>query len=220
VGHYNMKFALDYLYSYIKFDRYKKSISFFSCWDRDTKLAKNVYIACGVRLGFCDVGEYTRIRHFSTIYYTTIGKFSTISKNSRIGIGQHPTNLVSTNLIFYKSNPITNKWVRPIKFEEYKPILIGNDVWVGESSMIMGGVKIGDGAVIAARSVVTKNVPPYAIVAGVPAKVVKYRFDEETINRLLDIKWWDLPEQVIGDRVEAFTVFDISKDKLENYFTR
>jgi acetyltransferase-like isoleucine patch superfamily enzyme len=210
----------DYLFSYLKFNRYKKSVSFFSVWDGDTKLGKNVYIAFGVRLGCCDIGEYTRVRHFSTVYHATIGKFSTISKNVRIGIGQHPTNLISTNLIFYKRNLITNKWVRPIKFEEYKPISIGNDVWVGESAMVMGGVKIGDGAVIAAHSVVTRDVPPYAIVAGVPAKVVKYRFDEEIINSLLDIKWWNLTEQEIEDRIEAFTIFNIPKTELYKHFLR
>jgi acetyltransferase-like isoleucine patch superfamily enzyme len=200
--------------------RYKKSVSFFSFWDRATKLPERIFIAFGVRLGFCEIGDYTRIRHFSTIYYAKIGKFSTISKNVRIGIGQHPTNLISTNLIFYRNNPITNKWAKPIKFEEYKPICIGNDVWIGESSMIMGGVIIGDGAIVAARSVVTKDVPPYAIVAGVPAKIVKYRFDQETINRLLKIKWWNLSEHEITSKLEAFTIFNISKEKLDNYFSK
>jgi acetyltransferase-like isoleucine patch superfamily enzyme len=190
----------------------------FSLWDRTTRFGKNIFIAFGVKLGFSNIGEYSRIRHFSTVYFATIGKFTSIGRNARIGIGQHPTSLLSTNLIFYKMNPISNKWVKPITYEEYKPIFIGNDVWVGESSMIMGGVKIGDGAIVAARSVVTKDVPAYAVVAGVPAKVVKYRFDEETIKRMLEIKWWDLPDQEITKRLEVFTIFDISKDKLDKYF--
>jgi acetyltransferase-like isoleucine patch superfamily enzyme len=213
-----MKLLKDYLASFMQKTRYKKSVSLFSFWDRTTTFGKNVFIAFGVKLGFCTVGEYARIRHFSTVYYATIGKFTSIGRNARIGIGQHPTNLISTNLIFYKKNPISNKWVKPIKYDEYRPICIGNDVWVGESSMIMGGVNIGDGAIVAARSVVTKDVPPYAIVAGVPAKVVKYRFDQETIERLLEIKWWDLPEQEISDRLAVFTSFDISKEKLNKYF--
>ncbi|MBN2400389.1 MAG: CatB-related O-acetyltransferase [Candidatus Aminicenantes bacterium] len=207
----------EYLASFMNKTRYKKSVSLFSFWDRTTTFGKHVFIAFGVKLGFCHVGEYTRIRHFSIIYHATIGKFSSVGRNARIGIGQHPTNLLSTNLIFYKKNPISNQWVKPIEYIEYRPIRIGNDVWVGESSMIMGGVNIGDGAIVAARSVVTKDVPPYAIVAGVPAKVVKYRFDEETIRRLLEIKWWDLPDQEITNKLEAFTVFDITKDKLNKY---
>ena len=74
---------------------------------------------------------------------------------------------------------------------------IGNDVWIAADVLIMSGASIGDGAVVAARSVVTKPVPPYAIVAGNPAKVVKYRFDEATIKDLLELKWWDLPDEII-----------------------
>lgn len=214
-----MQFLIDYLYSYLKPIRYNKSVSFFSFWDSATKLPKRLFIAFGVRLGFCEIGDYTRIRHFSTVYYATIGKFSTISKNVRIGIGQHPTNLLSTNLIFYRRNPITNKWVKPIDFIEYEPISIGNDVWIGEAAMIMGGVKVSDGAIVAARSVVTKDIPPYAIVAGVPARVVKYRFDQETINRLLEIKWWNLSEHEITNKLSAFTTFNITKDILDKYFS-
>lgn len=74
---------------------------------------------------------------------------------------------------------------------------IGNDVWIGADVLILSGASIGDGAVVAARSVVTKPVPPYAIVAGNPARVVKYRFDDATIRDLLDLTWWDLPDDVI-----------------------
>ena len=74
---------------------------------------------------------------------------------------------------------------------------IGNDVWIGADALILSGASIGDGAVIAARAVVTKPVPPYAIVAGNPARVVKYRFDEATIKEFLELKWWDLPDEVI-----------------------
>jgi acetyltransferase-like isoleucine patch superfamily enzyme len=74
---------------------------------------------------------------------------------------------------------------------------IGHDVWIGADVLILSGASIGDGAVVAARSVVTKPVPPYAVVAGNPARVVKYRFDDATIRDLLDLKWWDLPDEVI-----------------------
>ena len=80
---------------------------------------------------------------------------------------------------------------RTKKYSNERPVKIGNDVWIGRGAFIKGGVTIGDGAVIAAHAVVTKDVPPYAIVCGVPAKIIKYRFDCETIKELLDLKWWN-----------------------------
>ena len=138
----------------------------------------------------------------------------------RIGLGGHPLNLISTNSIFYSENKtaIRNDWRCKISFNEHKPTKIGNDVWIGEFVTIVGGVNIGDGAVIATKSVVTKDVPPYAIVGGIPAKVIKYRFDEETIGALLQSKWWDLPDDEIGKKLAAFTQTSLNKDLLNEYF--
>lgn len=94
------------------------------------------------------------------------------------------------------------------KYITSKKTVIGNDVWVGKNASIMAGVKIGDGAVIGAGAVVTKDVPPYAIAGGVPAKVIKYRFSEEQIAELLKIKWWDWSDKVIADRFDDFLDID------------
>lgn len=80
-------------------------------------------------------------------------------------------------------------------FEDYKPIIIGNDVWIGARVVILDGVKVGDGAVIATGAIVTKDVPPYAIVGGVPAKIIKYRASEEQIREYADSEWWNLSPQ-------------------------
>ena len=85
---------------------------------------------------------------------------------------------------------------RPNNWGKANPV-IGNDVWIGRDVTIYSGVTIGDGAVIAGQSVVTQSVPPYAVVAGNPARIVKYRFDAETIAALLEVKWWDLPDDVL-----------------------
>ena len=215
-----MGYLSNYVSSFGDKKRYYKGVSLFALWDRSTKFPKRIYLAAGAQLNETIVGDYTRIRQFTTIHKTTIGKYCSISRNVRIGLAEHPTNLISTNSIFYRRqvNEIRSDWVRPIQFEERKQIDIGNDVWIGEFSSIKGGVKVGDGAVIAARALVTKDVPPYAIVAGIPAKVIKYRFNDEIINHLLKIKWWNLPEREIEEKLKVFTTFNISTEGILSYF--
>lgn len=138
-------------------------------------------------------GKHTYISRDSSINReeTLIGSFCSISDGVRIGLAQHPTNYFSTSSFCFD-----NLNLKDIGFID-NPCIIGNDVWIGSDVLIMGGLTIGDGAVLAAGAVVTKDVPPYAIVGGVPAKVIKYRFDEETIKELLELKWWDLPDEKI-----------------------
>lgn len=90
-------------------------------------------------------------------------------------------------------------------------IIIGNDVWIGYEAVILSGVTIGDGAVIGCRAVVTKDVPPYTIVGGVPAKPIRKRFDEETIKELQKIKWWDWPEEKIAGKIPAIQAGDLEE---------
>lgn len=90
-------------------------------------------------------------------------------------------------------------------------LVIGNDVWIGYEAVVMAGVTIGDGAIIGARAVVTKDVPPYTIVGGVPAKPIRKRFDDETIERLLDLKWWDWPIEKIRRHLEDIQSGDLDK---------
>ena len=97
-----------------------------------------------------------------------------------------------------------------------RPTNIGDDVWVGAGSIIMAGVTIGDGAIIAAGSVVTKDVPPYAIVGGVPAKILRYRFDEGVRKALLKLKWWNLPEEVLKQNIELFQKEKLSISDVQN----
>ncbi|MBN2779204.1 MAG: CatB-related O-acetyltransferase [Bacteroidales bacterium] len=215
-----MGYLSNYISSFGDKKRYYPEVSILALWDRLSHFSDKVYLAPGVQLNHTTVGDYCRIRQFTTIHLSTIGKFTSISRNVRINLGEHPTNLISTNSLFYAHKPheIRKDWVRPIPFEERKPVVIGNDVLIGEFASIKGGVTIGDGAVVAARAVVTKDVPPYAIVAGVPAKVVKYRLPEEVIDLLLKINWWNLPENEIGKKIRAFTIPDITVQELKKYF--
>ena len=131
---------------------------------------------------------------------TTIGKYCSIARNACIGTTQHPTNFLSTHPVFYldmRYGPDLPPECR-CKFDKVKPpCRIGNDVWIGVNAVIMDGITVGDGAVVAAGAVVTKDVPPYAIVGGVPAKLIRYRFSPEIIKALLELRWWDLPIEKI-----------------------
>ena len=147
----------------------------------------------------------------------SVGKYCSIANNVMIGIGQHPTNLVSTNSIFYK-NGINDKFATHINYEEEPKTVIGNDVWFGNGALIMEGVHIGDGTIIAARAVVTKSTPPYSIVGGVPAKIIKYRFSEDVIAALLKTKWWTLSDEQIMKILPLFTKENVSKKDIEMYF--
>lgn len=181
--------------------------------DENTKIYKT-YIGYGSVIG-----------PNANIDNTVVGKYCSIGPNVKIIRGMHPTSVfVSTSNLFYsKKKPRGFTYVNRDKFEEYKyadevnkkSVIIGNDVWIGNNAMIMEGVTIGDGAIVAAGAIVTKNVEPYSIVAGVPAKVIRYRFDKEEISFLLNLKWWDKGEEWIKQYANEFDSIDRFIKKLQ-----
>lgn len=162
------------------------------------------------------IGSFTYVQRNANIYNTTIGKFCSIGPNIITCPGKHPTNLISTSPVFFstqKQCQITftlNEF-----FKECGKVDIGNDVWIGANVIILEGVKIGDGAIIAAGAVVTKDIPSYAIVGGIPAKIIKMRFDEELICKLLNLKWWDKDIEWIKKNAQNFLSQDFFNFCLE-----
>ncbi len=151
------------------------------------------------------VGDYSYLGGGGTVVLTTIGKFCSIGPHFISGWGRHPLDGISTHPMFYstaRQNGIS--LADSDRFEEHLPITIGNDVFIGANVIVLDGVTIGDGAVVGAGAVVAADVPSYAVVGGVPAKVIRYRFDDEVIRGLLEVKWWDFPEERLQDIADHF----------------
>jgi len=138
----------------------------------------------------------------SIIASGSVGKFCSIGYYCQIGLPEHPLEFVSTSPKTYGRRNVFGK---PCIWNDYEcPPQIGNDVWVGSGAIILQGVHIGDGAVIAAGAVVTRSVAPYEIVIGVPAHAVRKRFDEDCICELLRLQWWNLPPNELMEYAHLF----------------
>ena len=177
----------------------------------------NATIYRGVKIKGSKVGAYTYISANTDVENAEIGKFCSISDHCRIGMGGHNTNQISTSPIFTEANNGTQfQWTsKDVNPAPIKKAVIGNDVLIGSHALILGGVSIGDGAVVAAGAVVAKDVPPYAIVGGVPAKVIKYRFSQEFINKLMELQWWNWQEKILKTNIELFQNDNLKLEDLE-----
>lgn len=166
------------------------------------------------------IGRYTYIDRSCFLCNSEIGSFTSIARNVRVEKWTHPTRqFISTSPVFFSNRKQCGKsFTDEVLFKEEltvdgKDCKIGNDVWIGSDVLILGGVTIGDGAIVAAGAIVNKDVPPYAIVGGVPAKVIRYRFADERIQKLLKMKWWEKDEQWLEDNAGLFANEDTFFDK-------
>lgn len=165
--------------------------------DMHTEFCGQNFINDNARLISTRIGKYSYVSPNTIIIDTEIGHYCSIGPNCIIGTGKHPLDELSTSPFIYNQRLFSGR-----NKEDFARVEIGHDVWIGANVTILGGLKIGNGAVIGANSLVTKDIEPYGIAFGSPACVKKYRFKSDKIERLSQQKWWELPPE------EARKVFD------------
>jgi acetyltransferase-like isoleucine patch superfamily enzyme len=163
------------------------------------------------------LGEYSYVSQQSIVNKTNLGKFCSVANGCYIGLWEHNTEVSTHSFYLYEHSGHFVKGYKSYDKDELETS-IGNDVWIGANAVIIKGINIGDGAIVGASSVVTKDVPPFSIVVGNPARVIKYRYTQKEIDWLLRIKWWDFDRTKIQQLVNenAFASFESFK-RLLNY---
>ena len=165
----------------------------YLAYAHNCQFGKNNTLFDKVKLRNVVLGDFSYIERESSLSNVSVGKFVCIGPEVLCGLGMHPSRkFVAVHPIFYSIlRNVQLAWAPNPNFEEHAHTQIGNDVWVGARAIILDGVKIGDGAIIGAGAVVTKDVPSYSVVGGVPARVLRLRFEPNEIEFLKDFKWWE-----------------------------
>lgn len=172
---------------------------------RDSDLDRTARVWNDSTVDNTTIGRYTYVSDHTLISSARIGAFCSVSSYCQIGGAAHPMDFVSSSPIFLEGHNAWDRHLANIGFDPYKTTVIGNDVWIGTHALVKSGVTVGDGAVIGMGSVVTKDVGPYEVWAGNPARLIKKRFDDETVAALLALKWWDLDDATLEKYSEYMT---------------
>ena len=176
---------------------------------RNSNIDKTSKICSGSNVVNATVHKYSYVGNYCLITNAEIGSFCSIADYCYIGGAKHTIEWVSTSPVFSRGRNVLNKNFSMHSADMNRKVLIGNDVWIGAMCQIKEGLTIGDGAVIGMGSVVTKDVEPYSIVGGNPARIIRYRFSDEIIEKLIDTTWWDLDES------KLYSISDLITDPQE-----
>lgn len=195
---------LNYIIGKIK-NWYNPAVSFLAIIDDKSEISSLSRLNRGVKLVDSSIADYSYMGNGSWAMHCDIGKFCSIANEVFIGMANHSLGFLSTSSIFTeRNNAIKQRWAKDDICSPYARTMIGNDVWIGSRVLIKSGVKIGNGAAIGAGAVVTKDVPPYAIVGGVPARLIRYRFSSDLIEKLENIKWWNMDKDSLINHIDLF----------------
>lgn len=156
-------------------------------------------------------GDYSYVVNDSDIIYSTIGKFCSIAAHTRINPGNHPLDRVMLSHVGYRSSAYGLGPDDPDFFEwrRASPVTLGHDVWIGHGAVVLPGVTVGTGAAVGAGTIVTKDVPPFAVVVGNPGRVLRLRFADAQVADLLRIAWWNWPHEQIGATMRDFRTLEV-----------
>lgn len=194
-----------YILGFLKY-LFNWRVSYLSCIDTKSLISRKARLYYATKIVGSKIDAYSYISPFTEVIHAEIGKFCSIGKNSKIGCTVHETDFLSTSPIFTrKKNALKINWIKTDLTFPFKTVYVGNDVWIGMDAIILAGVHIGNGAVVGAGAVVTRDVPPYAVVGGVPAKIIRKRFATETIEHLEKLKWWEADPEILKKHVALFS---------------
>ena len=195
---------LKYLLGFLK-NIFNPAVPLFTKIDDKSHISHKARLYGRIQVSNSYLGDYSYVGRDSRLIHAEIGKFCSIASESIIGMGTHTLDKISTSSIFTEAkNGTKHSWVKSSTVNPYKRVIIGNDVWIGTRAIVLGGVTIGDGAVVGAGAIVTKDVPPFAIVVGVPAKVIRFRFSQEQIEAIMQHPWWSLPDEKLKENISFF----------------
>jgi phosphonate metabolism protein (transferase hexapeptide repeat family) len=184
---------------------------------RDSHLGAYTEVGARTTLAEVEMGDYSYVVHDAQIIYATIGRFCSIASHTRVNPGNHPLERVALSHVTYRASAYGLGADEPGFFDWRRGhrVTLGHDVWLGHGVIVLPGISIGTGAAIGAGAVVTKDIPPFAVAVGNPARVIRFRFPEEIRAALLRIAWWNWPREQLAAALE-----DIRSLSAEDFCSR